>query len=116
MPTIAPLTPEAEWLPAFENLTAWELPFVPTLVLAPHPDDETLGAGGLIAKLRRAGVTVTIVAITDGENAYAGTPRLGDIRVLEQNEAVQRLVCPNHTTHPPHLPDRDLPDYEDQLV
>jgi LmbE family N-acetylglucosaminyl deacetylase len=116
MSTIVPLTPEAEWLPAFVNLADWEPPFVPTLVLAPHPDDETLGAGGLIAKLRRAGVPVTIVAITDGENAYAGTPRLGDIRVLEQNEAVQRLGVPKHMIHRLHLPDRDVSDYEDQLV
>jgi LmbE family N-acetylglucosaminyl deacetylase len=116
MPTIVPLTPEAEWLPAFENLTAWELPFVPTLVLAPHPDDETLGAGGLIAKLRRAGVPVTIVAITDGENAYAGTDRLGDIRVLEQIEALQRLGVPERMIHRLRLPDRDVSDYEDQLV
>jgi len=105
MPTIVPLTPEAEWLPAFVDL-----------VLAPHPDDETLGAGGLIAKLRRAGVPVTIVAITDGENAYAGIPRLGDIRVLEQSEAVQRLGVPAHMIHRLHLPDRDVSGYEDRLA
>jgi LmbE family N-acetylglucosaminyl deacetylase len=116
MPTIVPLTPEAEWLPAFADLADWELPFVPTLVLAPHPDDETLGAGGLIAKLRRAGVPVTIVAITDGENAYAGTPRLGDIRLTEQIEAVQRLGVPERMIHRLHLPDRNVSDYEDQLV
>jgi LmbE family N-acetylglucosaminyl deacetylase len=116
MPTIVPLTPEAEWLPAFLNLADWEPPFVPTLVLAPHPDDETLGAGGLIAKLRRAGVPVTIVAITDGENAYAGTHRLGDIRVLEQTEAVQRLGVPERMIHRLHLPDRAVSDHEDQLV
>jgi LmbE family N-acetylglucosaminyl deacetylase len=116
MPTIVPLTPEAAWLPAFAGLADWEIPLVPTLVLAPHPDDETLGAGGLIAKLRWAGVPVTIVAITDGENAYAGTPRLGDIRVLEQIEAVQRLGVPERMMHRLRLPDRDVSDYEDQLV
>jgi LmbE family N-acetylglucosaminyl deacetylase len=116
MPTIVPLISEAEWLPAFVDLADWELPLLPTLVLAPHPDDETLGAGGLIAKLRRAGVPVTIVAITDGENAYAGTPRLGDLRVLEQIEAVQRLGVPESMIHRLHLPDRHVSDCEDQLV
>ena len=116
MPTIVPLTPEAEWLPAFVDLADWELPFVPTLVLAPHPDDETLGAGGLIAKLCSAGVPVTIVAITDGENAYADAHGLGDIRVLEQTEAVRHLGVPEHMIHRLHLPDRDVSDYEDELV
>jgi LmbE family N-acetylglucosaminyl deacetylase len=116
MPTIVPFTLEAEWLPVFVDLADWELPFVPTLVLAPHPDDETLGAGGLIAKLRRASIPVTIVAITDGENAYADTHSLGEIRVLEQTEAIRRLGVPERMIHRLHLPDRDVSDYEDQLV
>lgn len=45
MSTIVPLIPEAAWLPVFADLTDWQLPLVSTLVLAPHPDDETLGAG-----------------------------------------------------------------------
>lgn len=116
MPTIVPLTPEAEWLPSFDAVPDWELPFVPTLVLAPHPDDETLGAGGLIAKLRGVGVPVTIAAITDGENAYADSHRLGELRVLEQTEAARRLGVPEQMIHRLHLPDRNVSDYEDDLV
>ncbi|QDY80685.1 GlcNAc-PI de-N-acetylase [Streptomyces qinzhouensis] len=33
------------------------------LVVAPHPDDETLGAGGTIARLTMAGVTVHVLVI-----------------------------------------------------
>ena len=33
------------------------------LVIAPHPDDETLGAGGAIAKFARAGDTVSILTV-----------------------------------------------------
>jgi LmbE family N-acetylglucosaminyl deacetylase len=116
MPTISPLTSEAAWLPALVGLADWELPFVPTLVLAPHPDDETLGAGGLIAKLCRAGVSVTVVAITDGEGAYADTPDLGATRILEQTEALDRLGVPNSRIHRLHLPDRDVSTYEEVLV
>jgi LmbE family N-acetylglucosaminyl deacetylase len=36
------------------------------LVVAAHPDDETLGAGGLIALCSRRGIRVTIVVVTDG--------------------------------------------------
>jgi len=36
------------------------------LVLAPHPDDETLGCGGTIAKLTAAGAEVHVVVVSDG--------------------------------------------------
>lgn len=38
------------------------------LVIAPHPDDETLGAGILIQRVREAGGRVDIVLLTDGDN------------------------------------------------
>ena len=43
----------------------------PTVVVAPHHDDETIGCGGLIALKRRAGADVTIVVLTDGAD-YRG--------------------------------------------
>jgi len=41
------------------------------LVVAAHPDDETLGAGGLIAECERRGTPVTVVVVTDGGAAPA---------------------------------------------
>src|SRR5262245_56047238 len=38
-----------------------------TLVIAPHPDDEVLGAGGTIARLARAGIEVTVAVVTSGQ-------------------------------------------------
>jgi LmbE family N-acetylglucosaminyl deacetylase len=89
---------------------------VPTIVLAPHPDDETLGAGGLIARLCRQGVAVTVVAITDGEHAYDDTPNLADVRVPEQMEALCRLGIPEPMVHRFQLPDRDVSACEHRLV
>jgi len=37
------------------------------LVVAPHPDDETLGAGGLIQRVRARGGTVQILVVTAGD-------------------------------------------------
>lgn len=37
------------------------------LIIAPHPDDETLGMGGTIAYLTKAGHTVAVVFITNGD-------------------------------------------------
>ncbi|HEX9161692.1 MAG TPA: PIG-L deacetylase family protein [Thermoanaerobaculia bacterium] len=45
-----------------------DLPFERTLVVAPHPDDESLGAGGLIAHVARRGANVRVVFLTHGEN------------------------------------------------
>lgn len=52
---------------------ARELPTMPSiepsariLVVAPHPDDESLCCGGLIAEARRAGAQVAIVWVTSG--------------------------------------------------
>lgn len=41
------------------------------LVLAPHPDDETLGAGGTIVKAVRRGATVRTVYVTSGKPSLA---------------------------------------------
>lgn len=37
------------------------------LVVAPHPDDEMLGAGGTLVRLSRAGARIDFVYVTDGE-------------------------------------------------
>ena len=38
----------------------------PVLVVAPHPDDEVLGAGGTIARLAEAGRRVEVAVVTSG--------------------------------------------------
>lgn len=38
------------------------------MVLAPHPDDESLAAGGLIQRALAYGVPVSVVFVSDGEN------------------------------------------------
>src|SRR5690349_12478109 len=60
--------PEAEAIP-FEplNLRGERL-----LVLAPHPDDEVIGCGGLVALHLREGRAVRVVVATDG--GQAGEP------------------------------------------
>jgi LmbE family N-acetylglucosaminyl deacetylase len=42
----------------------------PTLVIAPHPDDETLGCGGMIATRAAEGRRVVVVVVTDGRALF----------------------------------------------
>lgn len=44
------------------------------VVLAAHPDDETLGAGGLLARLQTLGAEVDVLLCTAGEASHPGSP------------------------------------------
>ena len=87
--TVAP-----RWSALHASARPWDPPRVPTLVVVPHPDDEVLLAGGLIATQRERGVDVHVIGVTDGE---AGLPLrvpardLGQVRRREQAEALCTL-------------------------
>ncbi|MGF7183639.1 PIG-L deacetylase family protein [Tunturiibacter psychrotolerans] len=115
MSTIVPLTPEDEWLSGLCHLQPWTLPLVPTCIVAPHPDDETLGVGGMIAKLRLHDIPVTVVAVSDGENAYPDERGLGKVRKREQNEALERLGVGEQSIRRLRLPDSGLAKWEGSL-
>src|SRR3954467_1511348 len=68
--------PEAEAIP-FEpqDLRGERL-----LVLAPHPDDEVIGCGGLVALHLREGRPVHVVVATDGAQAGDATQREAESR------------------------------------
>lgn len=59
----------------------------PLLVVAPHPDDETLGCGGLIARQLQAGAPVHVVFVTDGEASHGNHPILTPAAVGERRRA-----------------------------
>jgi LmbE family N-acetylglucosaminyl deacetylase len=89
---IVPLSLEEEWASVWEAATSWQPSGKNVLVISPHPDDETLGVGGLISKQISEGVPVQVVAVTDGENAYGrGDSTLAANRRMEQSAAVKQL-------------------------
>jgi N-acetylglucosamine malate deacetylase 1 len=63
------------------------------LIIAPHPDDETLGCGGLIALKRAQGIDVQIVFITDGGASHDWHPQFqaGGIAPIRHQEALAAL-------------------------
>jgi LmbE family N-acetylglucosaminyl deacetylase len=60
------------------------------LVIAPHPDDESIGCGGAICLHRERAEPVRVVFLTSGERGIEGTPpeEAAAIREAEAEEAV----------------------------
>lgn len=90
------------------------------VVVAAHPDDETLGAGGLIARCAAAGAAVTVICATAGEGSHPRsrtTPPsvLAHRRRAELRSAVAALA-PEAAVHHLDLPDGDLTARQDELV
>lgn len=57
-----------------------------TLVIAPHPDDEVLGAGGTIARLAAQGNDVFVAVVTEGKPPIYDQPSVAAVRA-EAHEA-----------------------------
>src|ERR1700712_111201 len=69
------------------------------LILAPHPDDESLGCGGLIASCVAAGRTPLVVILTDGAGSHPNSrtfppDRLRAVRAQEARDAVGCVGLP----------------------
>ena len=96
-------TTEAEWSrwPGLARLPAIALEaLVPknarAVVVAPHPDDEVLSVGGLLAQLAECGRPVEVIAVTDGTASHRGSTewpveRLARTRPRESLRALQCL-------------------------
>lgn len=68
----------------------------PVIVAAPHPDDESLGCGGLIAMAADQGRQVVVAVLTDGRASHPGSrayppERLAELRADEARAAVAEL-------------------------
>ena len=63
------------------------------LVVAPHPDDETLGCGGAIALLRAAACAVWVLVMSDGTLSHPRSVRYPAprLRVLREKETLEAL-------------------------
>jgi LmbE family N-acetylglucosaminyl deacetylase len=82
-------------VPPLELTNADGEPFTRLVVVAAHPDDETLGAGGLIARAHAAGLFVYVVLLTAGES-YAhrrlGRHAVATLRLSEVQSAIDFLA------------------------
>ncbi len=113
------MTPASEVLRQMRRLPFADLDTIApgtSLVLAPHPDDETLGCGGFVIEACKRGRAPLIVAVTDGAASHPGSAayppeRLKALRAAELRSAAQVLGVPSESVHFLDLPDTCAPRY-----
>jgi LmbE family N-acetylglucosaminyl deacetylase len=113
---IVPIVPEEDWLEMLRTCPEWERSRSSALIIAPHPDDETLATGGLISAMRSDGQDVLVAAVTAGENAYKDARPLGEVRATEQRNALEILGVPPTKTVRLRFPDSDVAAHQQALV
>lgn len=91
-----------------------DLPLAPVLVVAPHPDDETLGCGGAIAQLRSLGYPVQVLVVSDGTRSHPRSQlypahRLRQVREAETLAALALLGVESDAVTFLGLPDGAVP-------
>ena len=97
---------EADAIP-FEPVRLWGERL---LVLAPHPDDEVIGCGGVVAQHLNGGSSVRVVVATDG--GQAGIPAT---REEESRKALSVLGSQSSGLDFLGYPDRELAAHRDEL-
>ncbi len=115
-------TPETAWL-RWPGLQALPVICIEELVpaasravmVAPHPDDEVLGTGGLLTLLARNGRESRVIAVTDGDASHPGSTawpraRLLRERRIESQHALRKLGLSdaNEVTDRLMLPDGEV--------
>lgn len=99
--------------PGFEGLDR-------LVVVAAHPDDETLGAGLISADLARRGWEVDVVVLTRGEHSHPHSPtttaeQRATIRARE-SELAARILSPAIRLHPASFVDGELAQQHEAAV
>lgn len=90
------------------------------VLVGAHPDDEVFGAGGLILYGLSTGMSLQLLAVTDGEACHpdsevASTLDFGAIRHSESREALRRLGWVEPVIEQLHLPDGEVTNYQESL-
>jgi LmbE family N-acetylglucosaminyl deacetylase len=113
-------TPSHAWITWERRFGELDLSSCPALVVvAPHPDDETLGFGATAALLAQRGIDVRVVSVSDGGAAYGDhcpfdRARLERTRRAELRNAARILGIGEPISLA--LPDGELAGREDSLA
>lgn len=80
------------------------------LVIAPHPDDEVFGTGGMIALKRAAGVQVNVLYLTQGESSHRDCCNISQADIARSRRRLASEAARLLSLDPNHLHWLDLPD------
>jgi len=85
-----------------------------TVIIIPHPDDEALGCGGLLALLRQAGQEVAAVLVSDGTMSHPHSQKFSpaarrELRYAELRHALAVLGVDENNVLYLGLPDSQVP-------
>ena len=102
------------------DLVNGDVPCTRLVVVSAHPDDESLGAGGLIATASAAGLAVYVVLLTAGEASPFASPTstrhaLATLRLAEMENALARLA-PDHFLVFLGAPDGEVSCSQEQIA
>ncbi|HEU5265714.1 MAG TPA: PIG-L family deacetylase [Jatrophihabitans sp.] len=90
------------------------------VVVAAHPDDETLGAGGLIALAAACGAQITVIVASDGEASHPASPTHSaeDLAKLRRDEgrAAVAALDPQAEVIRLGLPDGRLAEHRREIA
>ncbi len=115
-------TPDADWLPWLADAAITPFPSAALrasdrlVVIAPHPDDEILCGGGLLARHRRAAGEVAVICVSDGEASHPDDPQwtaqiLAAARRDESRRGLARLDIAGAAVTRLSLPDGRIGDH-----
>lgn len=111
--------------PGLAQLPTFSLDALPrgvrVVVVAPHPDDEIIGCGGLMRRLAQRAVPVSLVALTDGGGSHPDSSqwpvaRLLQTRPLESLAAAARLEVSYAQVNRLGFADGGLSDAEESVA
>ena len=120
----------------FDKNTFWEqaIPADPDflqnvqscLIMAPHPDDESLGCAGLIATLQTQGTAVNVILTTDGSRSHPNSLKfpasvLATLRLSEMNQAMELLGLETqhlryYEAQDASMPAKGMPGFDELLL
>ena len=113
-------TPTHDWLDALAGAPELDIDGCDEIiVVAAHPDDETLGFGASLVTLAERGVRVQVVVASDGGASHQGLGLLERLQ-LERTRRAELLEATTVLGVPPPIclgmPDGELIDHEERLA
>jgi LmbE family N-acetylglucosaminyl deacetylase len=109
-------TPDSPFLAYPLRPASYAATLGPTVIVVPHPDDEALGCGGLLALLRQAGQPVAAVLVSDGSMSHPHSQEFSavarrELRYAEFRHALSVLGVAEDDANVLylHLPDGAVP-------